>query len=94
MVLVKGTLIQVALTFVSVLNLEFTTNSSFSLGIPDKDCEVTCDGHAKYDYSESSTSHPVSSRSPFLAYGSGEVVVLNAYEDVVGLAGYTVGRTH
>ena len=63
------------------------------LGVPDKRCILTCDGHRTYDASQSSTSDGTL-RPTVLQYGSGTVSIDDVYEDTVHLAGYTVNLAH
>ncbi|KAI9566870.1 Asp-domain-containing protein [Boletus coccyginus] len=67
--------------------MDFDTGSS-DLVVPDKDCLVYCEGHNKYDPSQSSTSKDIN-RPFFLAYGSGEVAG-SQYEDSVDVGQYKI----
>ena len=73
---------------VSSLAVDFDTGSSDIL-IPSVACNTTCDGHRRYDASQSTTSHFVNA-SFSLRYGDGSTAVGELYTDNVLIGGYEV----
>jgi len=73
---------------VSISLVDFDTGSS-DLLIPSITCNSTCEGHARYDAHQSTTSYPVNG-SFSLCYGDGSTAVGDLYTDNVLIGGYEV----